>query len=188
MPTVNEDFKRELRQLFLNGLEEALSADSAGWGVREKNGDQQLDHEEFFLLTISSQLFRVIVVLHFTKNTNLEHYVMDSLKIANKVLEDYKFYDYLGEVGNAFCGAIKRELGKTVPTLGMSTPNRLGRDCLKFVRNQQHEFEAHAQATLHDSDLMFASIFLCADQNLNFDVKRLISTEDEVGSGELEFF
>ncbi|MCP5162136.1 MAG: hypothetical protein H6999_00300 [Hahellaceae bacterium] len=187
MPTVNEDFKRELRRAFISGFEEALIA-SSGWDVKEKSSTQMPEHEEFFMLTISSQLFRVVVVLHFTKNTELEQFVVNSIKQPNKVLEEDKFYDFVGEVGNAFCGAIKREIGRTVPTLGMSTPNRLGHDCLQYVSGQKFEFDAHAEALFQSRALMFASVYLCADQNLNFEVKQSSATENDVDSGELEFF
>ncbi len=185
MPTVNEDFKRELKQLFTKGLKEALSSD---WVVTERADDGGIDSQEFFMLTISSQMFRIVVVLHFTKSGPLENYILGKVGSAgNKTLEDDKFYDFLGEVGNAFCGAIKRELGKTVTTLGMSTPNRLGYDCLKFL-GAAHDMEAHANAALDGSKLMYASLFLYADEDLDFKVAHSPAPEEEVGSGELEFF
>lgn len=185
MPTVNEDFKKELRLLFKKGMAEALTSE---WEVTDYDCEGDLKMAEFFMLTISSQTFRVVVVLHFTRNEELMTYAASKVgNTGNKSLEADKFYDYLGEVGNAFCGAIKRELGKTVATLGMSTPNRLSHDCMKFLEVAQ-DLESHACASLNGSRLLGASLFLYADEDLSYSVKRSVSDEEDVGSGELEFF
>lgn len=161
---------------------------SSSISVKEKQSLTDINEAEFFVLTMSSQLFRIFILLHFTKSPQTEQFVTDTLKINANNMEADKFYDYLGEVGNAFCGSIKREIGKIVPSLGMSTPNRLGKECLKYIDLLHTDFESHAVADYDESPLFYASIYLCADEELNLDVSASQSNKNEVESGELDFF
>ena len=187
---VSEDFKREIKRLFEKGLEEALTtgSDASRWKFREKSGLGDIKENECFILTVSSQLFRVFVLLHFTKGPRTEALAAEALKVGANAIDSDKFYDYLGEVGNAFCGTIKRELTKTVPSLGMSTPNRLSRDCLKYFDALKIDYETHSVANYDDEPLFYASVYLSADDEINYTINHTSANEDEVDSGELEFF
>lgn len=185
---VNEDFKRELRRLLIDGLEEGQAASAMTWTSRETPNERAEASDELFMLTISSQLFRVIILMHFSRNELFERAVMEALKINNNVLEADKFYDFVGEVGNAVCGAVKRELGRTVPSLGMSTPNRLSQECMKYIRSLKIDFQTHAEVLRDGERLFAASLYLCADHDLDYRVSVSAPREDDVASGELEFF
>jgi len=187
---VNEEFKQEVRRSFKNCYEESLTtgSDPSRWSFKEKQKLNDLNESEFFVLTMSSQLFRVFILMHFTKSPQTEAFVADVLKINSSSVDDEKFYDYLGEVGNAFCGSVKRDVGKIVPSLGMSTPNRLNKDCLKYMEQLHSDFEFHAVAEYDDAPLFHASIYLSADEELNFNVNTSQSDDDDIDSGELEFF
>ena len=186
---VNEEFKQEIRRSFKNCYEESLVAgsDTSRWSIKEKQQHNDLNEAEFFVLTVSSQLFRVFVLMHFTKSPQTEAFVSDVLKINSNNLDNDKFYDYLGEVGNAFLGSIKRDIGKYVPSLGMSTPNKLSIDCLKYMKNLKSNFETHSSASLNDKALFHASVYLVADEELKIHIDRF-AHEEEVDSGELELF
>lgn len=186
---VNEELKREIKREFLKGLDDALTpgTEPGSWNIKERPSIDDIEEEEFFVLTVSSQLFRIFVLLHFTKNETTEQYAADVLKTGSSGIDDEKYYDYLGEVGNAFCGALKRELTKTVPSLGMSTPNRLGHACMKYINALDIDYECHAVTEYQGTPLFYASVYVCADEELNYEVNAN-SSEDEVDSGELEFF
>jgi len=188
---VNEDFKREIISSFTKGFEEAVipSSDTSSWRIKEKTSNEA-DHEsEFFVLTISSQLFRIFVLMHFSKSEETEKYVSDIMKLgSNSPVNEDTFYDCLGEIGNAFCGSMKRDISKLVPSLGMSTPNRLGRDCLKYMSSLKINFETHAIAEYNDNPLFYASAYLVADETLEFTASIRQENESELDSGELEFF
>lgn len=186
---VNDEFKNEVKRTFLRSFEEAFSqgTDLSNWQFKEKQNLDNINTNEFFVLTMSSQLFRVFIFVHFTKNADTDKYVSSVLNLTSGKLDEDKFYDYLGEVGNAFLGSIKRDIGKYVPSLGMSTPNRLGKDCLKYMKALDANFEAHASATYDTTPLFYSSVYIVADEELNIHVDRH-SHEEEVDSGELELF
>jgi len=187
---VNEEFKQEIKRSFVSCYEESLTASSSPeyWSIKEKQSLPDLNEAEFYVLTMSSQLFRIFILMHFTKSPQTDSFVANVLNINPKSVDNDKFYDYLGEVGNAFCGSVKRDVGRIVPSLGMSTPNRLSKDCLKYMPLLKTDFEAHAVAEYNDTPLFYASIYLSADEELNFEVNTHQTNEDDVDSGELEFF
>lgn len=186
---VNDEFKNEIKRSFKASFEDSVVAgsDASRWYIKERSNLDNLNENEFYVLTMSSQLFRIFVLLHFSKNSHTESLVSNILKINQSNLDDDKFYDYLGEVGNAFLGAIKRDIGKSVPSLGMSTPNRLNKDCLKYMDSLNTNFEAHAVAEYDDQAIFHASVYLVADEELNIHVDRTV-VEEATDSGELEMF
>jgi hypothetical protein len=186
---VNDEFKNEIKRTFKVSFEDSIAAgsDPSRWYVKERSNLDNLDEDEFYVLTMSSQLFRIFVLFHFTKKAETESLVSDILKINQSNLDEDKFYDYLGEVGNAFLGSMKRDIGKSVPSLGMSTPNRLNKDCLKYMSSLNTNFETHAVAEFDDQAMFHASVYLVADEELNIHVDRTLA-EEETDSGELEMF
>ena len=186
---VNEEFKNEVKRTFKQSFEESLipGTDASRWLFKDKSNLDDINEEEFYVLTMSSQLFRIFVLFHFTKKEETERLLADILKVNVSNLDDDKFYDYLGEVGNAFLGSIKRDIGKAVPSLGMSTPNRLNKDCLKYMKSLNVNYESHSVAEYDDQALFYSSVYLVADEDLDIPVNRTL-IEEEVDSGELEMF
>jgi len=186
---VNEEFKQEIKRVFKSGFEESFSAgfDEGRWNFKDKSSLKGLDEEEFFVLTMSSQLFRIIILMHFTRSDISRNCIAEVLNVNASNLDDEKFYDYLGEVGNSFLGAIKRDIGRTVPSLGMSTPNRLNKGCLKYMTNFDTDFESHAVSEFDNNEIFYSSIYLIADEELNISLNKA-HAEEELDSGELEFF
>lgn len=191
MAKTNDEFKREIRRLLEAGFKESFMSGPHGsqWQIADTSSDDATRLNEFFVLTISSQLFRVFLLLHFSVTPKLEALVSEHLKTGSSgTLDPAKLYDYLGELGNSICGAMKRELAHTVPSLGMSTPNRLNKDCMRYIQSLDISTETHMRAE-HDGDLMFcASVYLVADDELNYHVKAHSSGTDAVDFGELELF
>jgi len=186
---VNDEFKSELKHIFKSGYEEILlsGTDADRWMIKDKSSLKNVDEAEFYVLTMSSQLFRIIVLLHFSISENTRAFVSEVLNIPANNVDNDKFYDYLGEIGNSFLGSIKRDVGRFVPSLGMSTPNRLNKGCLKYLDILDSDFEAHAVAEFDDNELFYSSVYLIADEELNISTVRT-NIEDETDSGDLEMF
>lgn len=186
---VNDDLRREIDRLFLKGFEDSLTPgiDAGELYIKERGRHTDDTGEEFFLLTVSSQLFRMFVLIHFSKDSRSEEFVANALNVNPANLTDDSYYDFLGEVGNAFCGYLKRELNKTIPHLGMSTPNRLSKECLPYMDSLKTDYEQHAVAEYQGEPLFYASAYLSADQELNYAVQAS-AVEEDTDSGELEFF
>ena len=187
---VNEEFKREVGRLFIKGFGEALetSAESSELIIKEQTKEVADYGDEFFLLTVSSQLFRLFIVLHFKIDDISKNFTAQALNASPSNVTPENLYDYLGEVGNAFCGSIKRNLNKTVPHLGMSTPNRLAKDCLPYLSSFNIDEEFHAIAEYQGNTLFSASAYISTDSEVNYSVQITNEIEEDADSGELEFF
>lgn len=185
------EFERFLRSEFITCLKLAFteSLSEADWKFKE---GKELTHSKFpkiILLTISSHKFRIIFTLHFDYSENCLNFVAQGLKSGNEKLGKDRINDYLSEVGNSFCGAIKRNLGNIIPSLGMSTPNMLDDFCLEYIKELEVLDQHTATVSFNGQETFGASYFLCASESLNIDMSNAHqSTASQADAGELEFF
>ncbi len=141
--------------------------------------------DEAVFLTISSHLFRIFISIHFHIDDRCKHFISTALKDNKGALELDTINDYLCEVGNAVCGGFKRDLGKSIPALGMSTPNILQQGCFNYIKDLNVEHEKILLVKYEGNDLFYASYYFCKHGDLDFDVD---VSEDEADAGELELF
>jgi hypothetical protein len=144
--------------------------------------------KEFIMLTISSYEFRICILLHFSKDKPTMDYVAKALKITPDKLEVARYYDFLCEMGNTFCGTFKRELGKHFPHLGMSTPNRLVGSSLKFMRELNFDYDAHFKTSANDNVAFCSSVFISAYKDFDLCVEIKKQAEADAENGALELF
>lgn len=156
--------------------------------VKVQNDIKTVRQQQFVMLTISSYVFRVITFVHFTRSTELNEYVarMNHTPDQEQTLD--AVYDYLQELGNEYCGHMKRELGSFFPNLGMSTPSILSVNTLKHSSYLESLYEDHVNVEMNEDGLTFGcSIMICAYGDVNFRVEKA-SHEDETDAGEFELF
>lgn len=185
---ISQESKQAITQMLTRCLNESLAAmfPQVGWELKTLSDAKEIARQEFFMVTISSYEFRVLVMLHFTRDENLANGVASTTEQSVEELEQKKYYDYLGEVSNMFCGAIKRELGKSVAYLGMSVPNALSSASLEFVDDIAFDYDTHVVAHGDNAIKLFGSMYVFGD----LDVRVLAKAEVEeiFDTGELELF
>ena len=115
-------------------------------------------------------------------------YVSRALEVPLENLSEDTFYDYLGEMGNQFCGAFKRELGKVLPHLGMSTPNRLSNESLCHLKGLDCGHEVHVKVSTPDEITVYASLYVSTYGKDEFRLDDVPLEESPVETGELEMF
>lgn len=190
MALVSANFERLLNESFLGSLNvalhEALPVDR--WDIQPLTDSKRIAGEEAYVLTVSSHLFRIFTVLHFNFDEHMEAFVNEALgQQRNGPLTKDKCYDYIAEVGNIFCGALKRELQQAVAALGMSTPNLLNHACIKYISSLKLDCQGHAVTNLDGHALFYASYYLSAYGELNY--TKVIQQKEVVAEvGELELF
>jgi len=186
---LSQDAKNSFTSLLSLCLHEALRSEAVGeWNLRTITNVDEIAGKEIYMLTISSYEFRIFLILHFDNDKKVRNYVASAIKISPENMNEQRFYDYLGEVGNAFCGVFKRELGKYFPHLGMSTPNRLESISLDHLDTWTFDYDAHLKASANDDLKFFGSIYVSAYSDLDFRVKNTKSVNDDVQTGALELF
>jgi len=185
---ISPEFDRLVRDGFNSCLSSAMNERFSQVSIQVKDTSKspsEFDREQAIVLTISSHLFRILVCMHFNLDDRLVQLVTSGLNEKSTNLEKSKIYDYLSEVGNVFCGALKRELQKAVPSLGMSTPNILSKDSLKYVDSLKVDIEGKSVINSDSGVLFYASYYLSAYGDLDYTSSMV---EESVDSGELELF
>lgn len=141
--------------------------------------------EEAIFLTISSHRFRLFVVIDFTQNQCSE-FVKLATQSKSDAITEQEFYDYMFEFGNGLCGIFKREIGKAIPALGMSTPNLLSRDSINLMTCYSINKKAHYQISINDKILFYSSFYFLPSSHQ--DILVSLVEEDTSDTGELELF
>jgi hypothetical protein len=186
---VSQDAKNSFNSLLNLCLQEALRSEAvSAWNLRSISNDDEITGSEIYMLTISSYEFRIFLILHFDNDKMVRNYVANAIKVTPENMTEQRFYDYLGEVGNAFCGVFKRELGKYFPHLGMSTPNHLESISLKHLDTWSFDYDSHLKASAGDDLTFFGSVYVTAFGDIDFRVKNTKSVNDDVQTGALELF
>ncbi|NQZ06920.1 MAG: hypothetical protein HRT35_07145 [Algicola sp.] len=187
---INPDFEKLLKDSFINGFDMSLKdcLPNEQWEIKELRENKGVERNEAVVLTISSHLFRIIYFFYFTNDEKCQSFITNGLNIKNENLPESRVYDYLCEVGNSFFGSVKRTLGNTVTSLGMSTPNILDSSSFKYVDELKIDSSGCAVAELNGEPLFYASYHISASGELNFAVAQNQKAEEDVDSGELEFF
>lgn len=140
------------------------------------------------MFTISGLEFRAIIMLHYPAGKSASYFL--TLFEGNDITtrQENNLESFYTELGNQFCGEIKRNLYKQFYHLGMSTPSLLSpatslidiENSLLFAKCNQY-FEAEHQFALGGSIYVFSS------QPFEFTYDNA-STSEVISTGELEFF
>ncbi|HJW72935.1 MAG TPA: hypothetical protein VJ486_08760 [Geothrix sp.] len=148
-------------------------------------GIDHIEEEEFVVLTVSSYLFRLVVLFYFTGNEETREHFAKLIRTPAKRLDDKVFYDAVSEFGNLCCGSINRDLGRHFPHVGMSTPNVLRRGSIAFLDTLGAEYIQHFKIDLGTSIRFHATICVCEYGDLDFNAEAKVVEEN---LGELELF
>jgi hypothetical protein len=178
-----------LRAVLARALERALphGVGAASWNVGAVAERDQVADAEFFMFTIAAHAFRALVLLHFRLDAAMADWIRRALNLSREGADRERLYDYMGEVGNGFCGEVKREMHKAYPYLGMSTPHHLHPKSLATLAEHRFAFEGHAQAHHHEGLRIGASLYVCAYADVDFRAVRA-EPQAEAATSTLEMF
>lgn len=159
-------------------IKDARAADVTTSGEISANVPPTKHHDNVVVLTISSLVFRMLLVLHFDENdATTAYYLGDD--------EDKAFREVFLELSNLCCGVINQELLPYFPDLGMSTPYVLSARCVPHLTQLKPNHLASWAITLDDSVQLAATLCVCANAPIDFVAD--VNMADE-SSGELEMF
>jgi hypothetical protein len=131
------------------------------------------------VLTISSIVFRLLLILHFDEDdTTRGYYLKDAA-------DERPFQEVFLEICNLCCGAMNQELLRYFPDLGMSTPYVLNARCLPHLHELKPALLSSYSITLDGSVRLAATVCVCAHAPLDFVADTSVVEET---SGELELF
>ena len=187
MSNITTQAQRSIEELTNQSMRSAFSAENmSAWEIGQLHDSNSIQTAEFYMLTIVSYVFRAFVLLHFTNDSATRNYVASSIKLKTQEITDTRFHDYIGEMGNAFCGAFKRDLGEYYTHTGMSTPNRLSHQSFLHLQRSNFDYALHLKALNKLANTQFiASVLINTYENMDFNYIRPANNSN---SGELELF
>jgi len=181
-PSAREAFEFYFQQAIKGAL--PASADDR-CEVKVLDHVSQVRGKQLVILTVSSYLFRVMTLLHFTLDARFKQHLAAINRRPVDELSDAEFLDVLGEVGNILCGALNRDLAHHIPHLGMSTPNFLDRHCVEFIDELGASFVRHFEIEVNGDLKLHATLAVSEFADIDF---RADTTVVEENHGELEMF
>ncbi len=137
------------------------------------------------MLTVSSYLFRAMVLINFTPDRHTKEYIARAANSKTSDMSDQSFYDAVAEFGNMCCGILNRELAQIFPHIGMSTPNIIETNCLAYLNRLSCAHIRHFKIELNGTCLFRVSLCVCTYADLDFSVK---DHEEVTSTGDLELF
>lgn len=188
---ISPEFERLIKTSLPKSLSLAMEERFPGEAIdsREVDTDINEDMKEAIILTLSGHLFRMFIAIIFDKNDSLNNLIQTALAKNSTELDDDAFYDYLNEVGNVLCGSMKRDIQKVIPSLGMSTPNLLNIESFKYIQELKINHQGSYLLSQNQSPLFYVNYYLGNYGEIEFSQTPQIEVEEEeVDSGELEFF
>ena len=130
------------------------------------------------VLTITSLLFRLVVVFHVKEDQALREYFF-----RDEGRRD--FTEFFSELINLCCGSINRELAAHFAHTGMSTPEILGAASLSSLPALAPTWVGRYGITINDSVRLHAMLCVFAYAPLDFSVAHETQLAE---TGELELF
>jgi len=184
---ITERAKTSFDRLMQSALKSGLPVEGGALSIQPLAAlDPKSKDRKLVVLTVSSYLFRLVAVLHFKPDAATRAYFGRDAGDGAPALSDAEFHDRIAECGNVFCGALNRDLGKHFPHVGMSTPNIIDKDCLRYVDLLGCELVRHYELGLGDGLSMRASLCVTAYGLVDFHAEQAV--EEDVSTGELEMF
>lgn len=183
---ITDRAKASFDRLIVSSLKTGIPVGGAGVTVEPIATLDKIKETKIVILTVSSYLFRLMVILYFRPDGATRAYFNRNAAEGSPELTDDEFYDRVGECGNVCCGSLNRDLGKQFPHVGMSTPNILDRDCIGYADLLGCGLMKHYKIDVEGGLTMYSSLCVADYGTVDFHVEPLAG--DDEGVGELEMF
>lgn len=170
--------------LLTQALKGSMVPDGSNCEIVALADDSEIRESKMTVLTVSSYLFRVIVMFHFTPDEATFAYFA-RLNNAPAEMSEQECMDAIAERGNLCCGMLNRDLAAYFPHIGMSTPNVIDRHCAAYLQMLNCGHIQHFAIDIEQAQRLHVSLCVSDYADIDFTV-----AADEMGSstGELELF
>jgi hypothetical protein len=179
---ISDHAKESFDRIFRKAAQSRLPVDSADLceiaPLADAASFSKNANTKVVVLTISSIVFRLLLILHFDEDdANRQYYLKEG--------DERPFEEVFLEICNLCCGAMNQELLRYFPDLGMSTPYVLNARCLPHLQELKPGFLSSYSVTLNGAARLGATVCVCTHAPIDFiaDVNAV-----EESSGELELF
>jgi len=173
--------------LLMQSLKSSLTPSGEHSEVMVVSADEAdaIADSQIVVLTVSSYLFRAMVMFYFTPNDDTRAHFARLNHLDAETMNEQTFMDAIAEGGNLCCGILNRDLGNFFPHIGMSTPNVIDKHCASYLQKLNCEHVQHFAIEMPQSPRFFVSLCVSAYADIDFEVDaNTVASE----TGELELF
>lgn len=182
---ISQSAKDGFDRLLQQALKASMVPSDASAGISVVEDIAAIAEKKIVVLTVSSYLFRLMVMFHFTPDAATRGHFARLNRVEPSEMDDQVFMDAIAECGNLCCGILNRDLGRFFPHLGMSTPNVIDRQCAAYLQKLNAAHIQHFAVDVPESPRLHVSLCVSAYAEMDFEVS---AEEEEVSTGELELF
>lgn len=182
---ISNQAKAGFDSLLISSLKTGLSSSSETFEIQAINELPEIEKHETVVLTVSSYLFRLMVMIHFNVNDSTVQHIGRLNGIEIEEMNHQLFHDSIAEFGNLSCGILNRDLGAYFPHLGMSTPNLIGGKCMDYLQMLGCSHVQHFEANVEGETAFHASLCIKAYEEIDFEITE---NNESANTGELELF
>ncbi|MEN9480730.1 MAG: hypothetical protein RLZZ298_2125 [Pseudomonadota bacterium] len=177
---ISEQAKQGVNYIFTKAVKANLTVDASDnieVAQLHDAGFADIPGKNIVVLTISSYLFRLLIIFHVDADQATEAHF-------TKLQPERSFHEVFGEFGNLCVGAMNRDMGNHFLHLGMSTPYVLESRSLPFLNELKPGYVARHQIGINNAVSLHATLCLCAYAPIDFRVD-MSAVEEETGTIEL---
>lgn len=171
--------------LLTQALKGSLVQSGASCDVSILSDVTAIDEKKMVVLTVSSYLFRLMVMFYFTPDAATKEYFARLNNVSAADMSEQSFMDAIAECGNLCCGILNRDLGNFFPHIGMSTPNVIDRHCASYLQMLNCGHVQHFAVDIDQAPRFHVTLCVSDYAEIDFTVSE---EELESNTGELELF
>jgi hypothetical protein len=178
---ISEKARDSFERIFFEAVRSRLparSGDTCAFTPLGSDAHDATPGTEVVVLTISSMVFRLLLILHFNDDERTRDYYVEDA--AERTLTEAFM-----EVSNLCCGAMNQQLVDYFPDLGMSTPYVLSSQCVPYLSELKPDFVRSYVISVNDSLQLGATLCVCSKAPIDFTANVADLAES---TGELELF
>lgn len=172
-------------RLLARSLQASISTSAESCDIEAINQLPEIEKHETVILTVSSYLFRLMVMIHFKSDASTMDHIARMNGMQAEDMNKQSFHDAIAEYGNLCCGILNRDLGAFFPHIGMSTPNFIGGQCMAYIQMLDCAHIQHFEVRVDGVSIFHVSLCVSAYEQLDFVVEE---NEESANTGELELF
>ena len=183
---ISNNARNGFDHLLMQAIKASMTASSSdACEVTVLANPSEIGETKIVIFTISSYLFRAIVLIYFTPDDCAKEYFSQFNRGHPSEMTEQSFFDAIAECGNMCCGTLNRELSQYFPHLGMSTPNFINSNCSFYLDALKCGHIQHFKIEASDTFQFHASLGICHYADLDFILK---TNDASTPIGELELF
>jgi hypothetical protein len=184
MPTIHKNAQLGFEQMITQALKVGIGAPDDQILVTTVPDDSPLSENKVVLLTVSSYLFRLIVMIYFTEDTSTREHFARVYRTTPCKMNGQAFLDAICECANMVVGTLNRDLATVFHSVGMSTPNIIDRNCATYLGTLNFGYAKTFHAMVNGEKSFHVTLGVTEFDDLDFTV----AATGEENTGELEMF